>query len=251
MKLFWAGVFGLALAGQAAQADHPNTIIVIDGSGSMWGQIDGRPKLEIARETLADVLVDFPADRGLGLLAYGHRRKGDCSDIELLVPPTPGTAAQVLSTSNTMRFLGKTPLTDAVRRAALDLRSTEEAATVILITDGVETCAGDPCALGRELEQSGVDFTAHVVGFGLQGAETTALQCLATETGGRYFDANDAQGLRDALDQTLVAPVVQEAKNALPPAPLATLRAPQNVGRGTRFEVQWTGPSRPDQKAWR
>ena len=39
MKLFWAGVFGLALAGQAAQADHPNTIIVIDGSGSMWGQI--------------------------------------------------------------------------------------------------------------------------------------------------------------------------------------------------------------------
>ena len=244
MKLFWAGVFGLALAGQAAQADHPNTIIVIDGSGSMWGQIDGRPKLEIARETLADVLVDFPADRGLGLLAYGHRRKGDCSDIELLVSPAPGTAPQVLSTSNTMRFLGKTPLTDAVRRAALDLRSTEEAATVILITDGVETCAGDPCALGRELEQSGVDFTAHVVGFGLQGAETTALQCLATETGGRYFDANDAQGLRDALDQTLVAPVVQEAKNALPPAPLATLRAPQNVGRGTRFEVQWTGPAR-------
>lgn len=180
MKLFWAGVIGLALAGQATQADHPNTIIVIDGSGSMWGQIGGRPKLEIARETLADVLVDFPTDRGLGLLAYGHRRKGDCSDIELLVPPTPGTAAQVLSTSNTMRFLGKTPLTDAVRRAALDLRSTEEAATVILITDGVETCAGDPCALGRELEQSGVDFTAHVVGFGLQGAETTALQCPCT-----------------------------------------------------------------------
>ena len=70
-----------------------------------------------------------------------------------------------------MKFLGKTPLTEAVRQAASTLKSTEAKATVILITDGIETCEADPCALGAELEASGVDFTAHVVGFGLTAEE--------------------------------------------------------------------------------
>lgn len=244
MRMCWVGAVCLAIGGQVAHAQQANTIIVMDGSGSMWGQLDGRPKLEIARQTLADVLVDFPPDRGLGLLAYGHRRKGDCADIELLVAPTPGTASELLSHANTMRFQGKTPLTDAVRRAALDLRATEEAATVILITDGLETCQGDPCALGRELEQSGVDFTAHVVGFGLQGSETAALECLASETGGQYFDAADARGLRDALNQTLAPREVQQAEATLPPAPPATLEAPEIAGRALPIEVRWTGPAR-------
>lgn len=244
MRMCWVGAVCLAIGGQIAHAQQVNTIIVMDGSGSMWGQIDGRPKLEIARQTLADVLVDFPPNRGLGLLAYGHRRKGDCADIELLVAPAPGTASELLSSANTMRFLGKTPLTEAVRRAAMDLRATEQAATVILITDGLETCQGDPCALGRELEQSGVDFTAHVVGFGLLGSETAALECLATETGGRYFDASDARGLRDALNQTLAPREVQQTEAALPPAPPAALEAPEIAGRALSIDVRWSGPAR-------
>ena len=67
-------------------------IIVLDASGSMWGQIDGRPKLEIARESLRNVLKSMPSDLELGFMAYGHREKGNCSDIELIVPPATGTA---------------------------------------------------------------------------------------------------------------------------------------------------------------
>ncbi|WP_010137790.1 VWA domain-containing protein [Oceanicola sp. S124] len=228
---------------QAAPAQQANTIIVMDGSASMWGQIDGRPKLEIARQTLSEVLGTFPAERQLGLLAYGHRRKGDCADIELLVPPAPGQVASVLDAANTMRFQGKTPLTEAVRQAALDLRSSEEAATVILITDGIETCEGDPCALGRTLEAGGVDFTAHVVGFGLGRDEGLALSCLASETGGRYIEAGDAAGLRDALNQTISAVPAPKAA-ALPPPPAASLQAPETVGRASQVEVFWTGPAR-------
>lgn len=244
MKTTWAGAAILAALVQSAAAQDVKTVIVMDGSGSMWGQIDGRPKLEIAKETLADVLTDFPADRALGLLAYGHRRKGDCGDIELMVPPAPGTVPEVLEAANAMRFLGKTPLTEAVRQAALGLRSTEEAATVILITDGIETCAGDPCALGRELEASGVDFTAHVVGFGISREEGAALSCLATETGGRYFDAGDAAGLRDALTQTIARAPATKLETALPPAPDATLDAPETAGRATQVGIAWTGPAR-------
>lgn len=191
------------------------SIIVLDASGSMWGQIDGRPKLEIAREALAEVVQSIPADTELGLIAYGHREKGSCTDIELIVPPAAGTAAAISEAAAKMQFLGKTPLTESVRQAAAELRSTEEKATVILITDGIETCEADPCALGTELEASGVDFTAHVVGFGLTEAEGQQVACLATNTGGQYLTAADLEGLTMALQS-----VVIEAPPAAEPEPV-------------------------------
>jgi len=173
-----------ALLSPLAALAEGRSIIVLDGSGSMWGQIDGRPKLEIAREALGEVLRDLPAGGEVGLMAYGHREKGSCEDIELLVPPAQGTGPAIAAAANALQFKGKTPLSEAVRRAAAELRSTEEKATVILITDGIETCAADPCALGAELEASGVDFTAHVVGFGLSEDEGAQVACLAKATGG-------------------------------------------------------------------
>jgi Ca-activated chloride channel family protein len=180
------------------------SIIVLDASGSMWGQIDGRAKLEIAREALGAVLSEMPPEAELGLMAYGHREKGSCSDIELVVPPAAGTAQAITDAANAMKFLGKTPLTEAVRQAAAELKSTEAKATVILITDGIETCEADPCALGAELEASGVDFTAHVVGFGLTEEEGAKVSCLAENTGGKYIQAKDAGSLVDALKTTVV-----------------------------------------------
>jgi len=64
-------------------------VIVLDASGSMWAQIDGRPKLEIARESLRNVLQSVPADAEIGFMAYGHRQKGSCDDIELIDVCTP------------------------------------------------------------------------------------------------------------------------------------------------------------------
>ena len=216
-------VLCLAALPLAANADG-RSIIVLDASGSMWGQIDGRPKLEIAREALAGVLAELPADSEVGLMAYGHRTKGDCGDIELIVPPGPGTGPAISAAAANMQFLGKTPLTDAVRQAAAALRSTEEKATVILITDGVETCEADPCALGLELEASGVDFTAHVVGFGLTAQEGSEVACLAENTGGQYLTAGDLASLTFALQTTVVTapPPKVEAKPATMPVIKAT-----------------------------
>lgn len=209
----------------AAQAEG-KSIIVLDASGSMWGQIDGRPKLEIAREALKQVLTELPADSEVGLMAYGHREKGSCEDIELLVPPGIGTAPAISMAADKLDFLGKTPLTEAVRRAATELRSSEDKATVILITDGIETCDADPCALGRELESSGVDFTAHVVGFGLTADEGKQVACLAEETGGRYIQASDLGTLSEALAETVieqVAPAPEPAPEPTPPPQPAKL----------------------------
>lgn len=207
-------VFAMILPLAASAADK--AIIVLDASGSMWGQIDGKPKLEIARETLRSVLQTIPADLELGLMAYGHREKGNCEDIELVVPPAAGTAAAIAAAADNMKFLGKTPLSAAVKQAAEALKYTEDKATVILVTDGLETCNADPCALGKELEQSGVDFTAHVVGFGLTAEEGKQVACLADNTGGKYFAADDADGLKDALVETVVEPAPAPAPEPAP-----------------------------------
>ncbi len=209
----------LAFLPMQAQAEG-RSIIVLDASGSMWGQIDGRPKLEIAREALDEVLKSIPADTELGLMAYGHREKGSCDDIELIVPPAAGTAKAISDAAARLQFKGKTPLTESVRRAAAELRSTEEKATVILITDGIETCAADPCALGLELEASGVDFTAHVVGFGLTEDEGKQVACLATNTGGQYITAADLDSLTMALQSVVIeAPPAPEPTPEPTPAP--------------------------------
>ncbi|TIL94600.1 MAG: VWA domain-containing protein [Mesorhizobium sp.] len=185
--LLWMTTLGLA-------ADR--VVIVLDASGSMWAQIDGKPKLEIARESLRTVLQSVPADKEIGFMAYGHREKGSCEDIELIVPPQAGSAGAVSTAADSLKFLGKTPLTSAVRQAAEALKYTEDKATVILITDGLETCKGDPCALGKELRAAGVDFTVNVVGFGLTAEEGKQVACLADNTGGKYIQASDEKALQ-------------------------------------------------------
>lgn len=199
----------LAVAFPALSAER--TMIVLDASGSMWGQIDGKAKMEIARETLGGVLQSVPKETELGLMVYGHRDKGSCSDIELVVPAATGTGDAIAKVANGINPKGKTPISDAVRQAAESLRYTEDKATVVLVTDGLETCQADPCAIASELEKSGVDFTAHVVGFGLTEEEGRQVACLAENTGGKYFQASDAGQLVSALTATVAeAPMTKE-----------------------------------------
>jgi len=199
----FAATLLLALSSLAATADS-RTILVLDGSGSMWGQIEQAHKIDIARKVIRKVLSETPDDQQLGLVAYGHNRKGDCSDIESLVP-VGVNHTQILTAVEAINPKGKTPLSDAVVFAANQLRYEEQPATVILISDGIETCDADPCAVGRSLEASGVDFTAHVIGFDVVEPEAQAqLSCLAENTGGQYLSAANATELVDALQETVV-----------------------------------------------
>jgi len=208
---------GLALPAVAAE----RAVIVLDGSGSMWAQIDGKARITIARETLAAVLSNLPGDIELGLMSYGHREKGNCGDIEMLVEPGPGTGPAIAAAADKINPKGMTPLSDAVRLAAEDLRYTEQKATVILITDGLETCEVDPCALASELEAQGIDFTTHVLGFGLSDEEGQQVACLAENTGGRYLSAADGAALVDALTATVAEVAQAEPEPEPEPEPVA------------------------------
>src|SRR5690606_5262287 len=204
----------------------------------------GRNKITIARDVVGDIVSGFPADQNLGFVTYGHRERGQCADIETLVEPAPGTAAEIAGIVEGLNPRGMTPMTDAVIAAAQALRHTEQAATVILVSDGIETCNPDPCAAARALEQSGIDFTAHVIGFDVRG-EAEALmqmQCIAEETGGRFLTADNAQQLSEALQQVVAAPSAPSESPTLPAAAELTLRAVMDGEDGPLVEtpVIWT-----------
>ncbi len=197
----WIFSFICAFAAPLLAQEQGRTILVLDASGSMWGQIDGAAKITIAKDVIDGLLGNFPPEQQLGLTVYGHRRRGDCSDIETVVTPGAGTRGAISTAVNAIKPKGKTPLSAAVIAAAKSLRYTEERATVILVSDGKETCNLDPCAVGRQLEESGVDFTAHVIGFDVRDPAARAqLQCLAENTGGTFRSASNAEELSTALE---------------------------------------------------
>jgi Ca-activated chloride channel family protein len=216
-RLFLAIVIFLLFYGSAAAGDQSRdpgkAILVLDASGSMWGKVEGRTKVEIARESIARLMKAWNPDIELGLMAYGHRRKDDCGDIELILPVGRHSPEDVVNAVNRLNAKGKTPLSAAVKKAAEILRYSQERATVILISDGIETCGMDPCAVAEELEQAGVAFTAHVIGFDLKKEELADLQCLAEGTGGMFIEAVDAASLTKALT------TVEESVATAPPAP--------------------------------
>lgn len=197
----------LALLPLHAEESKSRTILILDASGSMWGQIEGTSKIEIARATAEDLITNRPDSLDMGLMAYGHRRKGDCQDIELIVPPGSATTERLLAALDQLIPKGKTPIYQSVLQAAESLRFTEEAASVILVSDGIETCGGDLDALGKLLAEQGVDFKTHIIGFAMADADTAQLRNLARATGGTYADAGDAAELKTALQSAVVAAV--------------------------------------------
>ncbi len=204
-RLIILALLGCLLPATAQSASGSRTILILDASGSMWGQINGSTKIEIAQSTAEDLIKNRPKDLQMGLMAYGHRRKGDCDDIDLIVPPGSETTAKLLAALDQLVPKGKTPIFKSVLQAAEALRYTEKAASVILVSDGIETCGGDLAALGKLLAEKGIDFKTHIIGFAMKDSDTVALRGLAKATGGIYADAGDAGSLKVALQTAVVA----------------------------------------------
>ncbi|HHX35843.1 MAG TPA: VWA domain-containing protein, partial [Gammaproteobacteria bacterium] len=223
-----------------------DVVIVYDASGSMWGQIDGVSKIEIAREVMADLINQWDEDTNLGLVAYGHRRKGDCSDIETLIEPAPLDKASFIKTVNGIMPIGKTPISASLQHAADLLSYRDSQATIVLISDGLETCNADPCEISKQLATQGVNLTTHVVGFDLETKAHANLSCIADNTGGIFVPASNAAELHDALAQVQSAMQQQpavlepEPEPEEPALPEVEIKGPEQVTTGAKFDVTWS-----------
>jgi Mg-chelatase subunit ChlD len=203
-----------------AQAPKSSLVFILDGSGSMWGRIKGNePKIVAAKKVMSELLKEVPANVEIGFVAYGHRRKGDCSDIETLAElgAEPGAVDSKVQAINPR---GKTPITEALRHGATLLKGSDRASTMVLVSDGIETCGGDPCALARELKAQSVKLVIHTVGFGVGSEAADQLRCIATAADGNYYDVQDGAALRDALFAVRQA-VIEQKASPLPAAATA------------------------------
>jgi Ca-activated chloride channel family protein len=180
-----------------------NLIFILDASGSMWGQVQGKAKIAIAKEVLTDLIKKVPDDATVGLVAYGHRRKGDCNDVEELVPLGPIDKGKLIKEIQALSPKGKTPITLSVRKTAEKIKHLEDETTIILVSDGKETCEGDPCALVKELKAAGIKFVMHVIGFDVTEEEKVQLECMAQAGGGEYFTAKTAKDFQMAATKVV------------------------------------------------
>ena len=198
-----------AVAGQAS-VPAEKVMFILDGSGSMWGRVRDTSgeveKIVVAKRVVSNLIKQLPASVQVGLEVYGHRSKTDCSDVEVMLPIGLDNQAAAIEKLDSIKPKGKTPISQALLVASKQLKSLDGAATVVLVSDGKETCDDDPCALVKSLREQGVNMQVHVVGFDVGKEERDQLICIADAGKGTYFTANNADQLADsfaAINQTL------------------------------------------------
>lgn len=181
--------------------EQTNILFIIDSSGSMKEKAGDRTKMDAAKEVVTALIGQLPTGVQAGLMSYGHRKRQDCKDIELLIPIGPVDKEVFGQKVQSLQPLGETPISASLRQAAEVLRDKKGRKTIILISDGEETCKEDPCTVAAELKKAEVDLQVHVVGFGISTpAAKKQLNCIAEATGGTYKDAANAAELKKVLE---------------------------------------------------
>lgn len=176
--------------------------IIFDASGSMLERLpDKSRKIDVAKKVLKDFVGGDFAGYEVALRVYGHRKRDDCVDSELVVPF--GAAGDVVSPIkeyvDKLNALGRTPITLSFQEALKDFG--DRSGEIILISDGIESCNADPCALMREWKQKNVKIKVHVVGLGLDEKSKQALKCVSDAAGTEYHDAQSAATLAESLSK--------------------------------------------------
>ncbi|MCP4427291.1 MAG: beta-propeller fold lactonase family protein [Chloroflexi bacterium] len=188
-----------------------NTAIILDASGSMMADLDGHTRLAVAQDAVGNLSAGMPSSINASLWVYGHRveqdnKEASCQDIEQVIPLSQIDAEQFDQLAHSFPAKGYTPITDSLIQAAASLPvGPHEKNSIILVSDGEETCGGDPCALAAQLAASDAHVTINAIGLAVDDFTRGQLECIAASGDGTYFDVQDADGLGAALEEAAVA----------------------------------------------
>jgi len=188
-----------ALAGAAVE-------LILDASGSMLKRMEGKRRIVVAKEVLTEAVQQhIPAGTPVALRVFGHKQADACrTDLEIpLQPLDPEAAAAKIAGIQAMN-LARTPIADSLKAVKSDLKDAGGAAAIVLVTDGEETCEGDPGKVIEALQAGGMQISLNIVGFAIDNVQLAEqFKSWAQMGGGRYFAANDQAGLSDALGEAL------------------------------------------------
>ncbi|MEM0951606.1 MAG: VWA domain-containing protein [Cyanobacteria bacterium P01_H01_bin.74] len=189
--------------------NQKNIMIILDASESMRDRIPGggrkETKMAAAKRAVLDVLKSIPADTRLGLRVYGNSRNSffACRATKQLVPLGINNRLQISSELLHVKAKGMTPISHTILQTLEeDFYNVTGEKSIILISDGIETCSEDPCRLAVRLQKQGVNVKINVIGLGLTDyAAVKQLRCVALGTKARFYNANTAAGLARSLTE--------------------------------------------------
>lgn len=232
----------LIQTGVEKEAEPLYILFIVDGSRSMLENLEGHvQKIDAAKQVLQNALSRIPSDINLGLRVFGQGYNGsqpsmfgggfgsmqmdvECHNSALWVPLGRGNRRSIIEKVRQIKPYGMTPLAYAIEQAATsDFRGVQGNKLIILITDGAETCGQDPCEVVRRLPLFGIRIKLDVVGLDLRrepGARHQ-LNCIAKESGGKYFDASTAAELIDSVSAS-VSKAIEGRIIIKPSSPSAT-----------------------------
>ncbi len=215
-----------ALAQQSPQTgtEYAPTMLVLDASGSMLAaDPSGGTKMDAAENAVRSFVTATPDNARVGLSAYGTgtgnsdaEKTAGCQDVQILQPPEIVDKPALIAATDGIVPRGYTPIGASLRAAAAALPQ-EGPRSIVLVSDGLDTCAPpDPCDVARELSAQGNEIVMHAIGFGVDDASRAQLTCIAQTTGGTYTDAADGAALEQVLPRVSAVALRSYAPAGLP-----------------------------------
>jgi hypothetical protein len=191
---------------QAPGAKNSGAVeLILDASGSMLQKLGATRRIDIAKQTLTKLTTStIPAGTPFALRVFGREVDSCQTDLDVPVSPlNPSAVGQRIAALNAKNG-AKTPIGASLARVADDLKAVKGEKLVVLITDGEETCGGDPAAEIEKLRKAGIGTRVSIVGFALDDQKlASTFQRWSDLGGGAFFDAKDAAGLDKALTAAL------------------------------------------------
>jgi Ca-activated chloride channel family protein len=185
--------------------ENLNVLVILDSSGSMAEKVAGGQKLQVAKEAIARFVETLPERTRIGLLVYGHKgsnkeagKAASCAGIEMFYPFAALDKARFAAAVNSFKPNGYTPIAASLEKAGDAMRAFDGASNsnlIYLVSDGLETCGGDPAAQARRLHESNLKVIVNIIGFNVDNAGQQQLKAAAEAGGGQYFDARTADEL--------------------------------------------------------
>src|SRR5690606_24237196 len=188
-----------------------NVEILLDASGSMAGRVNGGVKMDLAKDAIRNFVSKLPEGVQVALRVYGHKgsnqqkdKELSCKSTEVVYPLGAYDKATFQKSLNKFRPTGWTPLAAAIEQAKNDLSENtgENVENIIyVVSDGIETCGGDPVKAAKELHESEIQAIVNIIGFDVDNEGQRALKKVAEAGGGKYTTVSSGEDLQRYLEK--------------------------------------------------
>lgn len=200
-------------APQGLEGSALHVMILVDASGSMADKVPGGVKMDLAKEAVQDFAENLPEGSQVGLRVFGHKGSGaekdkalSCSQTERVYDLGPYDEARFTDALKRFKPSGWTPIAETLSQAKKDLESaggTDAKNVVYLVSDGIETCGGNPVEAAKALNRSDVQAVVNIIGFDVDDEAQRQLKQAAEAGGGEYVTVKDQKALKEAFQADL------------------------------------------------